>query len=128
MAPALPEPSERISELGAEAVEKYRELARELFEMRVLTTADREALELLTVEILRYWQATEEIERDGATLTDNSGRVYRHPAQIVAKSSFASVMKLLSEFGMTPASRTAVRVTDRGGDDPKKTLQKDYIA
>jgi P27 family predicted phage terminase small subunit len=105
---AAPRPPEW---LGPVALEVWRELARVLARMRLLTQADRLALALLCDVIAEYRAARAVVEATGATftVTTDSGKVVRpRPEVAIAADAHRRARLMLAEFGLTPAGRRRV--------------------
>ena len=47
----------------------------------------------------------------------------KNPAYDIMAAEERDIMKMLTEFGMTPASRSKVKVALQGGDDPLSKLR-----
>lgn len=98
------------------ATAEFRRLAPMLRQLRVLTSADVTALVALCLEWSRYLTATERIRTEGMLATAQSGFLMPHPYLGIASRSLASCLKLWSELGLTPSSRSRVRVEGPGPD------------
>lgn len=92
--------------------------------MGVLTVADEFALEQL-VEVYAEWRtAMEVVACEGThyeTTTAGGGSLVRaHPAVAMRSDAARRLQSLMSEFGLTPASRSKVSVSQGDGvkDDP----------
>lgn len=92
---------------GAARLE-YRRTAKMLVQLRVLTEADATALALYAREYERYIHANEMIAASGDVLRGKSG-YYQSPWVGVSNMAFKNMRGLLTEFGLTPASRTRIQ-------------------
>jgi P27 family predicted phage terminase small subunit len=82
-------------------------------EMHVLTKADRRALEIMVEAYDEYRKASDMVESEGMTFVNitESGEMIRvHPAVRIKADAWSRFQKMLSEFGMTPSSRSKVNV------------------
>lgn len=108
--------------LSDRAKEAYLDLSEVLADMQVLTKADRMALEMLCEAYASYRDATEYIRDNGLTyeLITKSGDVMRraHPEVAIASDSYKLVRSLMTEFGLTPASRSKVSAAGEEQKDP----------
>lgn len=106
--------------LPQEAHILWRELVKLLDDMGVLTNADRRALEMLCRAYADYLAAREDIEKWGRvweTVTrEGSTKLQRNPAIAIANEAHAQVVRLLIEFGLTPAARAKVGKTPDKSD------------
>ncbi|MCP1436569.1 P27 family predicted phage terminase small subunit [Erwinia persicina] len=103
----------------------FQQIAQDLDGIGVLTQLDGKALELLI-------EAYTEYRRHCATL-DTEGYTYRvetqtgdvmikaHPAAAMKSDAWKRIRAMLSEFGMTPASRSKVNA---GGPDKVDPLEE----
>jgi P27 family predicted phage terminase small subunit len=94
----------------------YRKLGRLLIDMGVMTAADGTALALLAVALTQYWDARTQVARLGAVVKTAAGNLIQNPYLPVANKAWEQVVKLLSEFGLTPASRSRVQMLDGPGE------------
>jgi P27 family predicted phage terminase small subunit len=116
----------------------YRKVGKLLDEVGVITKADGLALELLVSAYDEYRDARDLIQdrasdkkfedgqvaetKDGLvyeTFTNN-GAIYRpHPANAIATNAWRRTHAMLTEFGLTPASRVKVSsLEDENAEDP----------
>lgn len=104
------------------AAETYAELAGILERMQVMTKADGKALELLADAYGLYREARRIIEEEGLTYestSDSGGKMIRARPEIgIASDAAKRIRALLSEFGMTPSSRSRLHVGGQLPADP----------
>lgn len=93
------------------AQRKWRRLAPLLMQARVLTEADLLALELLCHAYGRWIEARKKVTEQSAVLTGDKGQ-YQNPWVFQENKAHEQILKLCSEFGMTPSSRTRVNTVD----------------
>lgn len=103
--PEIPDPPTNLSPL---ALEKWHDITPVLFDLGLLSRADRDMLVLYCEEYARYRDAQDVIEREGMFITTEKGNVIQHPAVGVVHKAIALMHKILVEFGMTPAARAKV--------------------
>jgi P27 family predicted phage terminase small subunit len=84
---------------------KWAEMVGVIEPMGTLTLAEGEALAIYCGAFSRYLRALDAIARDGITI-DGGGR--KHPALIAVKDAESTMMRIISEFGLTPSSRSKV--------------------
>lgn len=104
-------------DLGPEAKAIWPELAQPLYEAGLLTALDAPALRLLCEAQATWQKATDAIQREGMIYTTPTGIQRPSPWFRVQHAAAEQMLRLLSEFGMTPSSRTRVKVTE-GPPDP----------
>jgi P27 family predicted phage terminase small subunit len=95
----------------------WKEISTLLGDMRVLTKADRKALELLCDAYSEYRDARAVIQKDGATyeaITEAGSIIVRsRPEVAISSDAWRRVKTMLSEFGLTPSSRSRIQVPDK---------------
>lgn len=113
--------------LPQEAAILWRELVKLLDSMGVLANSDRRALEMLCRAYADYLRAQGEIDKHGLLVehfNDRTGLVTlkRNPGVDIANAAHANMVRLLIEFGLTPAARGKV-----SKEGPKKDPLGDYL-
>ena len=103
--PEIPDPPTNLSPL---ALEKWHDITPVLFDLGLLSRADRDMLVLYCEEYTRYRDAQDVIEREGMFITTDKGNVIQHPAVGIVHKAITLMHKILVEFGMTPAARAKV--------------------
>jgi P27 family predicted phage terminase small subunit len=88
------------------ALDKWLELSAILSGMGVLTTGDGEALATLCEVHSAEQSCLLALRAGGATIHTDLGGVKPNPAGSLYRSLVAMKASLLSEFGLTPSSRT----------------------
>lgn len=84
----------------------------QLIQMRTVTMADRDALYTYCEQVVQYRKAAEIVRQDGAIIDSYRGPV-KHPATAVMKEAAALVKMYGRDFGLTPAARSAIKVSDQ---------------
>jgi len=104
-------------------LEEWNDKAPLLAAKGVLTQADRAALSNYCVAYQELVEMTEKIKADGYFDTTSNGNVIQHAAVSIRHQAMDKVNKFLTEFGMTPASRTKISVDNPGSNsDPFEKL------
>ncbi len=116
-----PRPAPRLpsapSHLSPEAKKEWRRSGRMLLQLGVMTEADRTALALYCQAYGRWVEAEDALRRYGFMVKSPSGFPMQSPYLAVANKAMEQLRSLLSEFGLTPASRTKVQVWEPEEDD-----------
>lgn len=112
------------AKLSRKAKENWDRFCDVLESMGVLTVADEFALEQL-VEVYAEWRTYTDIVAKEKTHYEtesvSGGKIIRaHPVVAMRSDAARRFQSLMSEFGLTPASRSKVSVADKGekADDP----------
>jgi P27 family predicted phage terminase small subunit len=110
----------------AVAVEKWQELSVVLDGIGVLTVSDGEALATLCELHSAEQACLRELREVGPTIHTDLGGVKPNPAGSLYRSIAALKTSMLSEFGLTPSSRTKVGSTQE--KQPKDELEAFFSA
>lgn len=104
---SLPDPPADLSEA---ARPYWADYAGKLARMRVLTTADLQALCMLCESTATYFDAMRYVRRAGIIVkAASSDRLITNPYLIEAHKAQAQVLGLLAHFGLTPSSRSRIQ-------------------
>lgn len=98
---------------------EWKRISRELLSIGLLTAVDRSALAAYCSAFSRWAKAEKELQNKPAVVKAPSGYPMPNPYIGIANSALDLMRKFLTEFGMTPASRSRIRVEPAAGDaDP----------
>lgn len=100
-----PQPPDSLNELEAA---KWTDTARKLAECRVLTELDLDALEIYCRNWVAMHEAIADLNERGKLLRTATGAPMWNPSWSQYKHSEQVCRSIMSEFGMTPSSRTSV--------------------
>jgi len=93
-----------------EAQRIWHKLTPALAEMGVLTEIDAYTLALLCQHWAYALEAIRTIDAQGLFRDDENGVTRKHPAHQILRDSTMMVMKIGSEFGLTPSAREGLHV------------------
>lgn len=117
--------------VSTEARKHWKDLSSLLDGMKVLTVADRVALGLLVDALARYISAkeavygTKGVNGTGLTTINASGTPCKHPMTVLMQEAWKDALQACREFGLTPSSRTGVRMIPMpGGKDADGRQEK----
>ena len=136
--PGMPEIPQGLTGL---AKKKFIELSKELVQMKVVTPHDRLVLEQISKEWELFKQLEKVIKKDGlfyhATVTEKieevmpdgesitktktkvtHNRVRTHPALTARNQCWANIMKGLQECGLTPSTRSKLKIVKKEETNP----------
>lgn len=103
----MPRPPENLSD---DEKAKWKAIVRELHPLGLVTTIDKDALSMYCVIFVR-WQKAERMVRDkGEIIKTAAGNIIQNPYLSIANRALDQLNKLGAEFGMTPSSRSRVKV------------------
>ena len=100
-----PDPPAEFTEIQTA---KWREVAGKLAGCRVLTELDLDALEMYCREWVNLQEAISDLSTRGKLLQMPSGGVMWNPSWTQYKHSQQVCRSIMSEFGMTPSTRTGL--------------------
>ena len=101
--------------LDDEARAEWFRTAKVLDDMGVLSTADRTALAAYCVVYSRWLKAEEQVKKFGSIVkSPEKGFPMKSPYLSVADQALDAMLKLMVEFGLTPSSRSRIRVPAGG--------------
>jgi P27 family predicted phage terminase small subunit len=95
-------------ELGPVARAEWDRLVVQLASLRLLTNLDRAALAAYCGAYALWAEATEAIQKYGAMVKSPSGYPIQSPYVAIANRQTEIMMRIASEFGFTPASRSRI--------------------
>lgn len=94
------------SDVCKEAKEYMKTVLTKLEESDAIENVDVCALDMLARNYSMFINASKQIEKEGATITNVQGNIVKHPAVTIARDAQIQAVKLLQEFGLTAKSRT----------------------
>lgn len=103
--PKLPAPP---SHLSKEARKEWRRSGAFLLQLGLISDLDRAAFAAYCTAYGRWIEAEEALKTYGVMIKSPSGFPIQSPYLAVANKAMAQMRSLLSEFGMSPATRTRV--------------------
>ena len=119
------------------AKRKFIALAKELSQMKVITKHDSHILEMVSKEFAIYMEMEKVLKKDGyfyhgkiseKIYSEEDGTIIKekivstnlksHPALIHRNQAFANIMKGLQECGLTPSTRSKLKVVKETQSNP----------
>jgi P27 family predicted phage terminase small subunit len=95
-------------ELGVVAKQEWERMTAQLAPLRILTQLDRAALASYCSAYGLWAEATKAIHTYGAMVKSPSGYPVQSPYVSIANRQTEIMMRIASEFGFTPASRSRI--------------------
>ena len=102
---STPPAPETLTEEGAA---HWNKTAKTLAGLRVMSAADVDALTIYIESWMRWQEATESVKTTGLLIRAPSGYPIQNPMLAIANKAQEQCLKILTEFGLTPSSRTRV--------------------
>src|SRR4030095_1441274 len=111
----MPEPPEG---LDGEAQAEWARVVMDLQDMGLLSRADRPALAAYCTAWSRWVEAEGMVKKYGAIVTTREKKFpMKSPYLSIADQAMETMRKLLVEFGLTPSSRSRIKVPDSEAGD-----------
>ena len=112
-------------ELSPTAKKEWRRITPELARLGLLTRIDRAALAMYCDHYGRWLEAIAALQKYGVVIKSPSGFLMQSPYVAIANKAGEQVRLLLSEFGMSPSSRTRVHAVPAiPQDDPFEVWER----
>ena len=102
--------------IKGEARREWKRICAELVILKVLSQAERSSLEQYCEAYQKWRECIATLREHGQYITTEKG-IAEHPAGKAHRAYAAICHKLLCEFGMTPASRTRLVITEETEQD-----------
>ena len=116
--PVLPVEIPRCpAHLGREAKREWKRVSQELAGYGLLTRIDRAALALYCEAWGRWVEAEGALRKYGAMIKAPSGFPMQSPYLAMANKAMEQIRAMLTEFGMSPSSRTRVHAVPPPRED-----------
>lgn len=96
------------AELGDVARQEWNRLVEQLEPLRMITHLDRAALASYCAAYALWAEATQAIQTYGAMVKSPTGYPIQSPYVSIANRQTEIMMRIASEFGFTPASRSRI--------------------
>lgn len=113
--------------LGREAKREWKRITPHLKKLGLISQIDRSALAAYCQAYHRWWEAEALIKEHGLTFTTDKGYVQQRPEVGIASSAMKQMRMFLTEFGLTPSSRTRITAAPSDGsekDDPAEASRR----
>lgn len=116
MNPAEPRPTVSVpvppGHLDNAAAAKFTQMAELLARHAVMTELDAGALARYVVIWRRWLEAEQEVNRRGPVVKTSNDNIIQNPFLAVANKCLAQMAQIESEFGLTPSSRSRIRMAE----------------
>src|SRR4029453_1002250 len=101
--------------LDGEALAEWGRITVDLAAMGLLSTADRPALAAYCTAWSRWVEAEAQVRKFGTIVkSPEKGFPMKSPYLTIADQALETMRKLMVEFGLTPSSRSRIKVSDGG--------------
>jgi P27 family predicted phage terminase small subunit len=121
-----PKPETKIpscpNHLTGTARQEWTRVTKELQSLGVITLVDRATLAVYCTAYKDYVEAEGKIKKEGAVIISDKGGMYQNPWMAIKKRSMDQMVKFAAEFGMTPSSRSRIKVDTPSEEDEMAAL------
>lgn len=102
----------------------WSQLVPALNKSGLATSIDKTSLEAYCISYAMMRKSWEDIKKNGATYTTDSGRTYKNPNVDILSDNLQKMKTLGAELGLSPQSRTNLvdTMTDDGSEDFKEIM------
>ena len=104
--------------LSQDAKREWRRVAPELTRLGLLTLVDRAALAAYCEAYAEWLLACRALTEGGYTFTTDKGYVVPHPMVGIKQKALDRMRAFMTEFGMTPSSRSRIVLPPQEPDNP----------
>lgn len=115
--PVAPTPPKHLNNI---AKKEWKRVAKELEPLGLLTTIDMAALAAYCMAYSRWVEAEDMIRQHGMLVKSPNGYPMQSPYLAIANKALDQMKGFLTEFGMTPASRSRISVEDNSKKNSSK--------
>lgn len=109
--------------LDAVAREEWERITQELYRLNLLTTVDRAALAAYCQAWSRWTEAELNLRKTGMVVKTKDGYPLLNPYLSVINKTLLQMRAFLTEFGLTPASRSRISVPTKQTTNPYAALR-----
>lgn len=89
---------------------EWKRITAELLKLQLISQVDRAALTAYCMAWGDVVKATGKLKKEGEVIVSDKGGMYQNPWVAIRNSALERLIKTSAEFGMTPSSRTRVRI------------------
>jgi P27 family predicted phage terminase small subunit len=113
----IPEAPGNLSET---ALKEWNRITKIFKKMGAITEIDMAALAAYCDAFGRWYEATDKLKKTGIIIKTKSGNIIQNPLIGIANRALDVMHKYLVEFGMTPSSRSRVKVPQKPEGEKNK--------
>jgi P27 family predicted phage terminase small subunit len=99
--------------LCAEGKKEWKRITKELARLKLITHIDRAALSGYCTGWAKYVEASVAIQKTGYLVKSKNGIPYINPLVTVQNKALEQMKGFLTEFGMTPSSRSRISISEQ---------------
>jgi P27 family predicted phage terminase small subunit len=117
---SIPDPP---PELNGKALDEWNRVAPQLVQLGILTDLDRPGLAAYCASWAQWLEAQEELKKGVIFKAPKTGYPMVSPWVFIASAAAKQMHRFLTEFGLSPASRTRIKGS-AAGPKPKSGVHK----
>ena|SRR3990167_615386 len=115
------DPPQDLSEV---ARKEWVRIARDLFDLGILTNLDWAALKGYCHAYARWEEARSEVTKLGTIIKTKKGNIIQNPYLAVENKAMEQMKAFMVELGLSPSSRSRVKIGRKKPIDPLSEFQK----
>jgi P27 family predicted phage terminase small subunit len=92
-------------------------LCKTLDEMNILTVADQSLLALYCQTYAEWMKLQRHVKEHGCSIMNDKGNVSQSPEAVQVHRYADRLLKMMAELGLTPSSRSRIKVPEQSDDD-----------
>jgi P27 family predicted phage terminase small subunit len=116
-----PEPPDILNE---EARDEWRLVMPQLVELNIIAKVDMAMFTAYCIECGTYIHAQRVLNEEGMITSAANGTLMQHPMNNIKNAALKNALKIATEFGFTPSSRTSIGAPKKEVKDPLEELMK----
>ena len=110
-----------------EARKEWKRISKELLDLGLITILDRAALAAYCQVWARWVQAERMVKESGTVTLSFKGYSMQNPHLSIANKALEQMKSFLTEFGLTPSSRTRVHAQKPQGKNEEKEKHRRFF-
>jgi P27 family predicted phage terminase small subunit len=110
--------------LGDAATKEWELIIPQIVDLGILAKVDMAMITAYCIEWGTYIEAERQLQDEGRMTHAANGTVMQHPLNNLKNAALKQAIKLATEFGFTPSSRTSIGAPQKEKKDPFEELLK----
>lgn len=121
-----PKPETKIppcpTHLKGEARTEWDRVTKQLLKLNIISEIDRASLTAYCTAWGTYVKACKKLEKESEVMISDAGGMYQNPWVAIRNKAMEQILKFSAEYGMTPSSRTRIKVEAPNEEDEMKKM------
>ena len=108
--------------MSADAKRVWSSLAKQLWQLGVLTEVDYDSFAVFCEAVVHHRQACRLVDASAVLVADQHGNLRKNPALQVVRDSASILRGMAQEFGLTPSARAGIVLPESADFDEARRL------